>query len=99
MVAGHTHLSDRGFAKIEKFLKSRIHAVYDPDGWRQIVLRCNRRKPFPVTVIKSEDFVTVHKLTGMITKRNKVMMGTIFTFQVLVPSDSPKKGRHCVNQI
>jgi hypothetical protein len=50
MVAGHTHIaSDRGFVKIEKFSKNRTQAVHDSDGWRQIVLQCNRRKPFHVT--------------------------------------------------
>jgi hypothetical protein len=50
MVAGHTHIaSDRGFVKIEKFSNNRNQAVHDSDGWRQIVLQSNRRKPFHVT--------------------------------------------------
>jgi hypothetical protein len=58
MAGRHTlNPSDRGFAKIEKFSKNRTQAVYDPDGWHQIVLQSNRRKPFNVTVKKSEDSV------------------------------------------
>jgi hypothetical protein len=91
MVAGHTHIpSDGGFAKIEKFSKNRTQAVYDPDGWRQIVLQCNRRKTFHVTVLKSEDFVTA-QIDRYDNKKEKVMMGIIFTFQVFVPSDLPGK--------
>jgi hypothetical protein len=59
MVAGHTHIpSDCGFVKIEKSSKNHTKAVYNLDGWRQIVLQCNQRKPFHVTVTKWEDFVT-----------------------------------------
>lgn len=88
LVAGHTHLpSDRDFAKIEKFAKNRTQAVYDPEGWRQIVLKCNKRKPFHVTVMKQDDFVTVYKLVSLIRKTTKhddrtaLRFSSIYTFR------------------
>jgi hypothetical protein len=57
-------------AKIEKFSKNHNQAAYDPHGWHQTVLQCNWRKPFHVTDMKSEYFITVHKITGLIIKKS-----------------------------
>jgi hypothetical protein len=54
MIAGHKQLpSDHDFIKIEN-LKNLSQAVYDPDGWRQIVLQRNCRIPFHVTLMTAQ---------------------------------------------
>lgn len=69
LIPGHTRLPcDRDFALIEN-QKKRVNQIYSPKDWFELVRQANQKKPFDVTEMKSEDFLTFDQLLKNITKR------------------------------
>ena len=71
MISGHSYLpNDRDFGNIEQ-AKHRRGSLFVPEEWYVLVGNAHRVNPFHVRRMTQQDFVSIAKLTEMITNRKK----------------------------
>lgn len=71
LVSGHSYLRcDQDFGLIERNKKYFQH-IYVPNDWIEVIKTANKKVPFEVVEMKSEDFISSKLMTDSITHRHK----------------------------
>ena len=93
MLTGHSFLpNDRDFSSIE-LAKKRHSTIYVPDEWYDLVRGARRKNAFAVSVMNTDNFVSIKSLTSHIINRkvneDKVKVDWLKILWIRVSKDKP----------
>ena len=71
---------DRDFGNIEKHVRKHIQVVYNPEQWVEVIQKSRKNKPFRVTRVKREMFVSLQQMRGQ-TNIHQSESGKPFRFK------------------
>lgn len=82
---------DADFGCVERMVR-KAESVFLPIEYIRIMKTCNQKKPFDVTIMKSEDFFSVATILKFVTKRkidssSKEQVSWLKTHQITLKKD------------